>query len=524
MSLAPPYRVPLSRFPLSRFPLHRFPLWERLHQESLRIVVSDVEGGHSGETLCHGANAVAIALGQSGIEPGDRVLFCVPPGSEYVAALLGIWRVGAVAVPLALSHPPAEWSYFAKDTKARFVLVGGQLVEQVTAWSQNEGILCIGLSELSAKTPPASALAAAKTCLSNQDAMILYTSGTTSRPKGVVISHGQLEFQISVLCDAWGWEQNDAILHVLPLHHVHGIVNILLCALWSGARCDFLPRFDANEVWRRFSTKKLTLFMAVPTIYRKLMDAFYTMGQEEQKEAREAASGFRLMVSGSAALPADLFEKWQETTGQTLLERYGMTEIGMALSNPYRGERLAGTVGRPLPGVLVRLVDEEGNVLHGDAASGEIQVSGPSVFKRYWNGEDATRDAFTEDGWFRTGDIAKRDGEIYKILGRSNIDIIKTGGYKVSALEIEALFLRHEEISACAVIGVPHEIWGEEVVLVLEESSKERPAFAELIAFARPHLAPYKLPKSCRIIGELPRNALGKLQKKKIAEILAQKT
>jgi len=396
----------------------------------------------------------------------------------------------------------------------------------ISEWARHEKCISLSLSNLPARNnngrndetqsfPPAPAVPEEMTP-DTQIAMILYTSGTTSRPKGVVISHGQLEFQISVLCDAWGWEQNDAILHVLPLHHVHGIVNILLCALWSGARCDFLPRFDANEVWRRFSTKKLTLFMAVPTIYRKLLDAFFSLPEKEQRDAQHATANFRLMVSGSAALPADLFEKWQETTGQTLLERYGMTEIGMALSNPYRGERLAGTVGRPLPGVLVRLVDEEGAVLHGDAASGEIQVSGPSVFKRYWNREDATRDAFTSDGWFRTGDIAKRQNEVYRILGRSSIDIIKTGGYKISALEIEALFLRHAQVSACAVIGVPHAIWGEEVVLVLEGEEKDLPPFEDLIAFGRVHLAPYKLPKTYRIVKTLPRNALGKLQKKKI--------
>ena len=233
--------------------------------------------------------------------------------------------------------------------------------------------------------------------------MILYTSGTTGRPKGVVTTHGNLEHQIESLVDAWGWRADDRILHVLPLHHTHGIVNALLCALWSGAACVMLPRFDAVEVWRRLAGDPrggITLFMAVPTVYAKLVAAWEAARTVERRAWSAAASRLRLMVSGSAALPVALFARWREITGQILLERYGMTEIGMALSNPLDGERVAGAVGAPLPGVEVRLVDEEGEPVRPrvprrgpasraarpparraarrpSAISGELEVRGP---------------------------------------------------------------------------------------------------------------------------------------------------
>ena len=291
--------------------------------------------------------------------------------------------------------------------------------------------------------------------------MILYTSGTTSRPKGVVTTHANITAQIMSLVEAWEWSADDRIVLCLPLHHVHGIINVVSCALWSGATCEMLPRFDANAVWERIASGGLTLFMAVPTIYVKLIAAWDAASPERRAALSQACAKLRLMVSGSAALPVSTLERWKEISGHTLLERYGMTEIGMALSNPLRGERVPGSVGTPLPSVEVQLVGENGEPV-APGTPGEIEVRGPSVFAEYWGKPDATRDAF-RDGWFRTGDTAVVENGVYRILGRTNIDILKTGGHKVSALEIEEALREHPAVAECAVVGVPDPEWGERV-------------------------------------------------------------
>ncbi len=300
-------------------------------------------------------------------------------------------------------------------------------------------------------------------------AMILYTSGTTSRPKGVVTTHANIAAQIKSLVDAWEWSATDRILLCLPLHHVHGIINVVCCALWSGATCHMLPRFDANAVWDCIAGGGLTLFMAVPTVYAKLIAAWDAASPERRAELSAACSRLRLMVSGSAALPVSTLQRWKEISGHTLLERYGMTEIGMALSNPLHGERVPGSVGTPLPGVEVRLVEAHGKPA-APGTPGEIEVRGPAVFAEYWAKPDATREAF-RDGWFRTGDTAVVENGIYRILGRTNIDILKTGGHKVSALEIEEALRQHPAVAECAVVGVPDPEWGERVAaaVVLHE-------------------------------------------------------
>ncbi len=394
--------------------------------------------------------------------------------------------------------------------------------------------------------------------------MILYTSGTTRRPKGVLHTHRSLRAQVESQVEAWAWRPDDRILHVLPLHHTHGIVNALLCALWSGAACEMLPGFDAREVWDRFATgaaggrPPVTLFMAVPTIYVKLIAA-WEAAPEEQRAAWSAGAGsLRLMVSGSAALPERTFRRWREITGHDLLERYGMTEIGMALSNPLDGERRPGTVGRPLPGVRLRLVDESGETLAHDegppagdgaeagpgpeasrrdpprdAGPGEIRVRGPTLFREYWGRPEATAAAF-EEGWFRTGDVATIEGGYWRILGRSSTDIIKSGGYKISALEIEDVLRAHPGVADCAVVGLPDPEWGERVAaaVVVAESPDEgaasggaRPASPgggaageaelreSLDVWARERLAGYKVPRRWLLVDRLPRNALGKVTK-----------
>jgi malonyl-CoA/methylmalonyl-CoA synthetase len=348
-------------------------------------------------------------------------------------------------------------------------------------------------------------------------AMIVYTSGTTNRPKGAVSTHQTIQAQIESLVEAWEWRPDDKILLTLPLHHVHGIINILGCALWSGARCEMLPGFDADDVWGRFEESDLTLFMAVPTIYAKLIAAWEKLSSGRQRSLSQACRSLRLMVSGSAALPVPVFERWLEITGHTLLERYGMTEIGMALSNPLHGQRLPGHVGLPLPGIEVRRVDEAGEAAPAEEP-GEIEVRGPGVFLEYWRQPAATRAAFRDD-WFRTGDVAVVEEGSYRILGRRSVDIIKTGGYKVSALEIEAVLREHPSIRDCAVVGLADPEWGQRVgaAVILRAGSKL--SLEELRTWAKERLAAYKVPSRLLVLDTLPRNAMGKVTKPGLVEL-----
>ena len=347
--------------------------------------------------------------------------------------------------------------------------------------------------------------------------MILYTSGTTGKPKGVVTTHANIEAQITTLISAWDWSAEDRILLALPLHHVHGIINVLCCALWTGACCEMLPEFDADAVWQRIVESDLTLFMAVPTIYAKLIASWDSAPQERRQLMQNSCARMRLMVSGSAALPIDVLERWKTITGHVLLERYGMTEIGMALSDPLYGERVPGHVGSPLPGVQVRLVDEDGNVV-APGSPGAVEVKGPSVFLEYWQQPRATRAVF-RDRWFSTGDIAAVEDGHYRILGRSSVDIIKTGGYKVSALEIEAVLRTHPSINDCAVVGVADPLWGERICVAAELNERCDLTLESLRTWAKHRLAPYKIPAAFTPVSVLPRNAMGKVTKPGVAAL-----
>jgi malonyl-CoA/methylmalonyl-CoA synthetase len=347
--------------------------------------------------------------------------------------------------------------------------------------------------------------------------MILYTSGTTSRPKGVVTTHANIAAQITSLVDAWEWSADDRILLCLPLHHVHGIINVVSCALWSGATCEMLSRFEANAVWDRIVCGSQTLFMAVPTIYAKLIAAWDAVSPERRAALSAACSRLRLMVSGSAALPVNTLQRWKEISGHTLLERYGMTEIGMALSNPLRGQRVPGSVGTPLPSAEVRLAGENGEPVPA-GMPGEIEVRGPSVFAEYWGKPEATREAFRE-GWFRTGDTAVVENGRYRILGRTNVDILKTGGHKVSALEIEETLRQHPAIAECAVVGIPDPEWGERVAAAVVLNGSETLDLTSLRAWAKDFLATHKMPSRLLMLDALPRSAMGKVMKPVVAKM-----
>ena len=479
-----------------------------------RIAIVDTEGEHTYAELLDASAKVAAGLlqGRDDLQ-GARVCYHVPPGFVHVAVQWGIWRAGGIAVPLALSHPVPELEYTVNDADPETIIAIGPGEATCRSIAEKRKKRFVHGSEIVISWPPTVLPAIA----SERPAMMIYTSGTTGRPRGVITTHANITAQVTALVDAWDWAKDDRILLVLPLHHVHGVINVVACALWSGATCEMPASFDADETWDAIASWRLTLFMAVPTIYRRLIAAYDAADARAQKRMRDGARDLRLMVSGSAALPVQTLERWREITGHTLLERYGMTEIGMALSNPLKGERRPGFVGKPLPGVEVRRVDEKGGSVPDDVP-GEVEVRGPSVFKEYWRKPDATREAF-RDGWFRTGDTAVVDRGSYRLLGRSSVDILKTGGYKVSALEIEEVLREHAAIAECAVVGVADEEWGQRVCVGVElkpDASLDRD---ELVAWAKTRLAPYKIPRDMRVVSSLPRNAMGKVVKPEVAKL-----
>ncbi|MBE9218072.1 acyl-CoA synthetase [Dolichospermum flos-aquae] len=442
----------------------------------------------------------------------QRVAFLIPPGFEYVATQWGIWRAGGIAVPLCVSHPRPELEYVITNSGVSIIVAHPQFEDTLRAITTEKNLPLI----LTSQTLPNHV-----TTLPNVDikrrALILYTSGTTGKPKGVVTTHEHIQSQVTSLITAWEWTSNDRILNILPLHHIHGIINVLTCALWAGAECHIFSKFDAQIVWDRICDGDLTLFMAVPTIYVKLITAWENATQERQTSMGAGCKKMRLMVSGSAALPVQVLEKWQSISGHFLLERYGMTEIGMALSNPLHDQRYPGYVGQPLPQVEVRLVDESGELV-SSGTPGEIQVKSPGVFLEYWQNPQATEKAF-RDGWFCTGDTAIVENGNYRILGRMSVDIIKTGGYKVSALEIEEVLRNHPDIQECAVVGVVDLEWGQRVCAALVLLPQRQLTLESLRIWAKEQLAVYKIPTRMIIVEELPRNAMGKVTKPQVVEL-----
>ncbi|CAG8470635.1 2921_t:CDS:10 [Paraglomus brasilianum] len=453
-----------------------------------------------------------------------RVAYLYPNGYDYVVAQCAVWAAGGIAVPLCITHPPTELEYAIKDSQSSLVLVHPQLEHMTSSISgQFDKIVYAGPQE-QYKENREFEMPRLYPMATSRRALIIYTSGTTGRPKGVVLSHANIEAQAQSLINAWKWSDKDKILHVLPLHHLHA----LICALYAGATVEMLSKFDAMYVWRRWtsSTRDLTLFMAVPTIYSKLIQFYKTsLPPDAQLIATESCSQFRVMISGSASLPVPLRNEWKQISGgQVLLERYGMSEIGMALSNGYEVEkRVEGTVGLPLPGVKVRLIADDGtNVTEEVDTPGEVQVKGPNVFKEYWNRPEATAKEFTEDGWFKTGDTAIREPstKMYRILGRKSVDIIKSGGYKISALEIERELLAHPDIADVAIVGVEDAEWGQRVgAVVVPKHSETAITLNALREFAKDRLASYKLPTLLKLYDDaLPRNAMGKVNKKELVK------
>nr|CAH7720547.1 unnamed protein product [Callosobruchus chinensis] len=419
-------------------------------------------------------------------------------------------------VPLSPLHPKNLLLYYANDTSAKLIITTSEYSDLMHKVSKNSNSI-VHLLDNELKSICVDKVATTRSDLEGGLPSQFY--------RGVVLSHKNLQFQITTLLDAWKWTQNDVLLHTLPLNHVHGIVNALLCPLYIGAKTIMLEKFNANTV-------KVTVYMAVPTIYSKLIDEYKKVFKGDPQMVEHIRSTLknkvRLMVSGSAPLPVTVFNEWQTISGHQLLERYGMTEIGMALSNLYEADRQPGYVGVPLPGVSVRLLeeneitDEVETILECSNTGGEVDfthkvyksellVKSDGVFKEYFNRPDATRKEFTEDGWFKTGDMCEyaSEAKLFKMLGRKSVDIIKSGGYKLSALEIETQLMTHPDIADCAVVGVDDLEWGQKEMTL-----------ATLKEWAEQKIPKYAVPSLLCFVDELPKNAMGKVNKKELVKLL----
>jgi len=494
--------------------MDELPLFSRVRNYGEKVAISNTTSQFTYKQLLTDSAALASTLLGDEVDLDEaRIAFLAPGGPEYATIQWGIWRAGGVATPLCLSAAEPEFEYSLTDSEASRVIATREQATKVASVCECLEIPLLVLEDLQLVSDKALPMLE-----SSRRAMILYTSGTTSKPKGVVTTHGNIQAQIESLIEAWEWQASDRIPLFLPLHHVHGIINVLSCALWMGASIETFPKFECGSIFRRVAEDAYTVFMAVPTIYVKLIEALEDSDDQERSNVVEGFNRMRLMVSGSAALPASVHVKWTELTGQKLLERYGMTEIGMALSNPFHGERRPGSVGQALPLVEVRLKAESGELVTVENEPGEIQVRGPCVFNEYWNRPEITKKSF-DDGWFRTGDMAVLETGYYRIMGRLSVDIIKSGGYKLSALEIEAALLQHPNIRECAVIGHLDDTWGEVVAAAVVLEAGSNLDLDQLREWCRDRLSHYKLPKKLLVVDALPRNAMGKVTKPAVKEL-----
>ncbi len=460
---------------------------------------------------------------------GTRIGLLVRSGAPYTAAMWACWRLGCAAVPLGHAHPPSEWRYTLQDAGCALLLADPDLepvlVEKLEALRSEPAALPPVCSPPFGLERPGDPLPSAlpswprnQRPLPDEAAHFIYTSGSTGKPKGVVCTHAQLAAQVACLVHAWDWRETDRILNVLPLHHVHGMVNVYACAWWSSACILEAGPLKPQALWEAFGASRPSLFMAVPTVYFRLLQAWEDAGPAQQERWRGNLASLRLMVSGSAPLRPELWEAWKNLSGLELLERYGMSEAGMILSQQLEGPRRAGWVGEPLPGVHCRVLDDGGSLVEG-AGQGELQVRSAALFQGYWNRPQATEEAF--DGpWFRTGDIVERDSDgQYRIVGRRSTDILKTGGYKVAAPEIEAELNQHPAVLECAVVGIPHEEWGQQIAAALVLYPGARLDLETLRSWARERLPAYKLPARILVLEELPRNSMGKVFKPGLVDL-----
>ncbi|KAL6845193.1 hypothetical protein ACP4OV_024688 [Aristida adscensionis] len=462
---------------------------------------------------------------------GARVGIVAKPSPEFVAGIFGTWLSGGVAVPLALSYPEAELLHVMNDSDISMILSTKEHHDTMKNISTKCSAHCSLLpsitslpAEMSCQEPQSSELTSSVSSLiaainssmeikGDDPALILYTSGTTGKPKGVVHTHKGILSQVQILSEAWGYRREDQV--------------------------EFMPKFSVRGVWQRWresypsdarrNDEAITVFTGVPTMYTRLLQGYDSMDPDQQSASSYAARQLRLMMCGSSALPSPLMKRWEEVTAHRLLERYGMTEFVMALSNPLHGMRKEGTVGKPLPRVEAKIIMEDGT--ETTTGVGELCIRSPSLFKEYWKRPEVTAESFIDGGFFKTGDTVTVDEDGYFIiLGRTNADIMKVGGYKLSALEIEAVLLEHDAVLECAVLGLPDEAYGEVICAIIvpkedakkteEQNLKAALTLEALTSWSKDKLAPYKIPTRLYLWDSLPRNAMGKVNKKELKKLL----
>ena len=459
---------------------------------------------------------LAATLAACGVEAGDRVAMQVDKSADAVLLYVACLRLGAVLVPLNTAYTAAELEYFLTDARPRLAVVrpaDRALLERLArqaGCSRLETLGTAGEGSLRALAQrPGVAPAVGPVLRPDALAALIYTSGTTGRSKGAMLTRGNLAANAATLADCWRFTPQDVLLHTLPLNHVHGLFVAINTVLAAGASLVLLPRFDAAEVVRRLAAA--SVYMGVPTHYTRLL--------QQRDLGRATTAGVRLFVSGSAPLLADTHREFEQRTGHVILERYGMTETLMNTSNPYDGPRLPGSVGLPLPGVELRVAGPGGAA--GPGAVGMLEVRGPNVFAGYWNDARKSAEAFTADGFFVTGDLGSIDAAGYvHIVGRAK-DVVISGGYNVYPKEIEAELDALPGVIESAVIGVPHPDLGEGVTAVVACARATTLAEADVVTALQQRLAGYKVPRRVLFVAELPRNAMGKVQKAALREAYA---
>ncbi len=475
---------------------------------------------YSWRDLERGSAKIANLLASLKLPAGARIAAQVEKSAEALMLYLATIRAGFVYLPLNTAYRADEMAYFIDNASPSVVVCTPQHFGWITQIAFSRGVSQVfTLDEARAAHGSRNTGSLLSRALhfsdsfttvprnANDLAAILYTSGTTGRSKGAMLTHGNLAANIATLHEVWHWRAGDVLLHALPLFHIHGLFVAAHGALWNGSKMIFLPKFDSAAVIRQLP--RATVFMGVPTYYvRLLSDPAFT---------RDVCANLRLCVSGSAPLLTETFTQFAQRSGHTILERYGMSETAMLTSNPYQGERRAGTVGPALPGVSVRVVNGEGRPC-ATGEIGDIQVSGPNVFRGYWQMPEKTAEEFTADGYFKTGDVGKFDADGYlSIVGRSK-DLIISGGYNVYPKEIESVLDDLPGVQESAVVGVPHPDFGEAVTAIIVPRQDSTLSESVIIAELKARIANFKVPKRVHFVDELPRNTMGKVQKNLLRE------
>ncbi len=463
------------------------------------------------------AARMARALHRLGARPGDRVCALVEKSPEALGLYLACLRGGFVFQPLNPAYTDEEVSVFVRDATPRVIVCDPDRKAGLAALAKETDARLVTLRGdwrgtffmLQMVQPETFSPVPRK---ADDPAALLYTSGTTGRPKGAVLTHGNLHANAEALVRAWAFTETDVLIHALPMHHAHGLFVAVHVPFMARSRLLWLPRFDAEAILE--AMPRATVLMGVPTFYARLL-------KHPARRLRTAAAGMRLFVSGSAPLSPALHAAWKEATGHEIVERYGLTETGMNTSLPLAGPRRPGSVGLPLPGVKVRITDPDSGTPLPPGETGMVEVKGPNVFPGYWQNPEATQAAFREDGWFVTGDLGRFDEDGYlHLMGRAR-DLIITGGLNVYPAEVEATLDALPEVAESAVIGLPDPEWGEVVTAIVVPATSRPPDPEALRAALKERLAGYKVPRHFRFVKELPRNTMGKVLKDVLRRELA---